>query len=227
MKFSYILEAFPRLIEMLPMTISLFITSAFLGLLISIFLTVCALSKIKIVRTITNIFVSFMRSNPGLIHILIIYFGIPFLFKLIGFDLNFLGKFGFSVIALSLYHAGSITEIFRAGYQTIDIEQHAAAASIGMTKFQKNSRIIIPQLVPIVLPMYTNALIDLFGDTSLLFTIGLVDMMSMGNILISRRYGMNKLEVYVVIALIYWAVILLMNSGIKLIEKKMGNHLQI
>ncbi len=225
MKLSYVLEAFPKLIAMLPITISIFITSAVFGLLLSIFLTTAVLSQKKTIRTMTLIFVSFMRSNPGLIHILIIYFGIPFLFKLVRIDLNFIGKFGFSIIALSLYHAGGITEIFRAGYQTIDSEQHAAAASIGMTKFQKNSRIIIPQLIPVVLPMYGNALIDLFGDTSLLFTIGLVDMMSRGNILISSRYGMNKLEVYLVIALIYWAIILLMNQIIRRIEKKMGAHL--
>ena len=76
----------------------------------------------------------------------------------------------------------------------------------GMTSWQKHRRIIFPQVLPIALPSLGNALIDLLKDTSLLFLIGLVDIMGQADIIIANTYGVYQLEVYIAIALIYWAL---------------------
>ena len=97
-------------------------------------------------------------------------------------------------------------------------------------------RILIPQTLPVALPQLCSSTIDTVKDTSLLFTIGIVDMMGRADLIIGDAYGLHKMETYIVVAAFYWlitlAVILLfrvmekhyekfkMTTGLKYKEKK-------
>lgn len=96
----------------------------------------------------------------------------------------------------------------------------------GMTSWQKHRRIIFPQVLPIALPSLGNALIDLLKDTSLLFLIGLVDIMGQADIIIANTYGVYQLEVYIAIALIYWALSSLLVFGLNFLEKRYSRYYQ-
>lgn len=96
----------------------------------------------------------------------------------------------------------------------------------GMTSWQKHRRIIFPQVLLIALPSLGNALIDLLKDTSLLFLIGLVDIMGQADIIIANTYGVYQLEVYIAIALIYWALSSLLIFGLNFLEKRYSRYYQ-
>lgn len=88
-----------------------------------------------------------------------------------------------------------------------------------MTRWQTHRRIIFPQVLPIALPSLSNALIDLLKDTSLLFLIGLIDIMGQANIIIANTYGVYQLEVYVAIAIIFWILSSVLVYALQLLER--------
>lgn len=206
MDFSFIIEILPTLIKTLPLTLYIFFFSAIFGFLLAVVMAAIRIRRIPVLSQIFSIYSSFMRSTPGIIHIFIVYYGLPVLVANFGVNINSISRVTFSVVALVLYNGAFVAEILRPAYLAVSREQHEAAISVGMTSWQRHRRIIIPQVVPIALPSLGNALIDLLKDTSLLFLIGLIDIMGQANIIITNTYGVYQLEVYVAIALIYWAL---------------------
>lgn len=206
MDFSFIIEILPTLIKTLPLTLYIFFISAIVGFLLAVVVAVIRIRRIPVLSQIFAIYSSFMRSTPGIIHIFIVYYGLPVLVANFGVNINTISRVTFSVVALVLYNGAFVAEILRPAYLAVSREQHEAAISVGMTSWQRHRRIIFPQVVPIALPSLGNALIDLLKDTSLLFLIGLIDIMGQANIIITNTYGVYQLEVYVAIALIYWAL---------------------
>lgn len=220
MDVQFIINIFPSLLKTLPLTIYIVIVTAIVGFLLAVVVTAIRIKEIPVISQLLNLYTSFMRSTPGLIHIFIVYYGLPVLFAAIGIDINFISRVTFSVVALVLYNGAFVSEILRPSYLAIPKAQHEAATSVGMTQWQKLTRIIFPQVLPIALPSLGNALIDLLKDTSLLFLIGLVDVMGQADIIIANTLGVYQLEVYVAVALIYWALAVVLEQIMRLLEKK-------
>lgn len=220
MDFTFIAEILPRLIRTLPLTLYVVVVSAILGFLLAIGVAALRIKRVPVLSMIMGWYTSFMRSTPGIIHIFLVYYGLPVFLQGFGIDINFISKVTFSITALVLYNGAFVSEILRPSYLAISKDQHEAAKSVGMTSFQANMRIIFPQVLPIALPSLGNALIDLMKDTSLLFLIGLLDLMGQAEIIIANTYGVYQLEVYVAIALIYWTISLMLNGFIHYLEKR-------
>ncbi|XJS10870.1 amino acid ABC transporter permease [Aerococcaceae bacterium WGS1372] len=219
MDISFIIEILPTLIKTLPLTLYIFVVAGILGFLLAIVVAFIRIRQIPVISQIFAIYASFMRSTPGIIHIFIVYYGLPVLLANFGININSISRLTFSVVALVLYNGAFVSEILRPSYLSVSLEQHEAAISVGMTSWQRHRRIIFPQVIPIALPALSNALIDLLKDTSLLFLIGLVDIMGQANIIITNTYGIYQLEVYVAIALIYWALSSILIFSLSQIEK--------
>lgn len=219
MDIPFIIETLPKLIKTLPLTLYIFIVAAVLGFLLAIVVAFVRLRKIPVISQIFAAYASFMRSTPGIIHIFVVYYGLPVLLANFGVNINAISRLTFSIVALVLYNGAFVSEILRPSYLAVSRQQHEAATSVGMTSWQRHRRIIFPQVLPIALPALGNALIDLLKDTSLLFLIGLVDIMGQANIIITNTYGVYQLEVYVAIALIYWALSSLLIFILGYIEK--------
>lgn len=220
MDLEFIFNIFPSLIKTLPLTIYIVIVTAILGFILAVGVAALRIKKIPVISQLLNMYTSFMRSTPGLIHIFIVYYGLPVLFAAIGININTISRVTFSIVALVLYNGAFVSEILRPSYLAIPKAQHEAATSVGMTTWQKLVRIIFPQVMPIALPSLGNALIDLLKDTSLLFLIGLVDIMGQAEIIIANTLGVYQLEVYVAVALIYWALSAVLEQIMRLLEKK-------
>lgn len=216
----YILKILPKFIGVVPYTLLIITISGMLGLLLAIIITTIRIKKIKIVNELTGVYISFFRSTPGIIHLFLVYYGLPIFLKLFGIDINWWSRSAYSILALVLFNGAYLSEILRPAYLAVDKGQHEAAESIGLTGFKKLYRIIFPQALPIALPNLGNALIDLIKDTSVLFIIGLVDIMGKAKLLIANDYGVKKLEVYITVGIIYWVLISIADFGIKTIEKK-------
>lgn len=211
---------FIKLLENVPVTLLVMLLSAVVALFLGIAVTAVRLKKVKVLYPLASVYISFSRGTPILIQLFVIYYGAPLLFRLAGIDINGWSQIAFAVITLVFHNAAIFSEIARPAYLAVDKGQHDAADSIGMTGAQKVFRIICPQAVPIALPSLGNLLIDLIKDTSILFTIGVVDLMGRAKLIIANNYGIGKVTVYIAVALIYWAISALAEGGVRLLEKR-------
>jgi L-cystine transport system permease protein len=225
MDFGFILEIFPSLISALPITIFIIIISGILGFLLAVIVTALRLKRIPVLHQLLEAYVSFMRSTPGIIHIFLVYYGLPVLLQVINIDVTNISRVVFSVVALVLYNGAFVSEILRPSYLAVSRDQFDAAKSTGMTKWQAHIRIIFPQVLPVALPSLGNALIDLLKDTSLLFLIGLIDIMGQAEIIIANTYGVYQTEVYFAVAIIYWMLSILLTGALSMIESKTSKYI--
>lgn len=216
----YIWKMFWRLLERGPYTIAISLTAIVISTFLAILLTVIKVKKVPAASQIISVYLSFFRSTPGLIHILLIYYGLPLLLKPFGIVLDASGKTFYAIAALSLSNAACMVEILRPAYLAIDKGQHEAALSIGLSTLQKEFRIILPQVVPIALPAMGNSFIELIKDTSILYIIGLTDIMGEAKNIIANSQGTKKVEVYIAAGLIYLIITTLGNLGNQYLETK-------
>lgn len=217
---AYIWKMFVRLWESVPITIAVSLAAIAISTFLAILFTVIKVKKVAVASQIINVYLSFFRSTPGLIHILLIYYGLPLLLKPFGIVLDASGKTFYAIAALSLSNAANMVEILRPAYLSIDKGQHEAALSIGLSTLQKELRIILPQVVPIALPAMGNAFIELIKDTSILFVIGLTDIMGMAKNIIANSRGTSKAEVYIAAGLIYLIITTIGNRGNQYLERR-------
>jgi len=216
--FEYILNILPKFIKIFPFTVLIIAISGTLGLFLAIVITAARIKKIPVINEIIEVYISFFRSTPGIIHLFLVYYGLPIFLNQFVIDINWWSRAAYSILALVLFNGAYLSEILRPAYLSVDKGQHEAADSIGLSGFKKLYRIILPQAVPIALPNLGNALIDLIKDTSVLFIIGLVDIMGKAKLLIANDYGVKKLEVYIVVGLIYWVLTFTTDFVMKRIE---------
>ncbi|MBQ8232876.1 MAG: amino acid ABC transporter permease [Lachnospiraceae bacterium] len=209
-----------RLATRVPYTITIAFVSILISTALAILLSMIKIKKVKIASALVELYLSFFRSTPGLIHILLVYYGLPLVLKPFGIILDASGKDLYSIAALSLSYAANLSEILRPAYLSIDKGQHEAALCAGLSGFQKEYRIILPQVIPIALPAMGNAFIELIKDTSILFVIGLTDIMGSAKNIITNGLGINKVEIYIAAGLIYLVITTVGNWGNHFLEIK-------
>ena len=124
----------------------------------------------------------------------------------------------FVYIAFILNMSAYMSETFRAAIMSVEKGQMEAAISIGMSKWQAMRRIILPQAFVVALPNFGNSFISLLKDTSLAFVVSVVELM--GKAKIVGAAGLHFFEVYIVVALIYWGVCIVVEKLLAVLEKK-------
>ncbi|MCR4579294.1 MAG: amino acid ABC transporter permease [Treponema sp.] len=215
-------NSFLKIIPYIGVTFAVVLGTILLALAIAILLFYCKQSHNRLLKAISNIYINIIRCTPSIVLLFIVYYGIPKLFLgLFNADLNFAPKIIYVIISLSLIYSASLAEIMRSVYLAMGRNQYEAALSVGLSPWRAIFRIMLPQGFVIALPNLGNSLIALFKEGSLAFTIGLVDMMGAGNLIISRNYGAYSLETYIALAIIYWALTLIIEGIFRKLEKKL------
>ena len=216
-------QIYKSLVTILPyfgITFGVVLGTIVLGMALAILLFAQKQSKKRWVRAIADGYINVIRCTPSIVLLFIVYYGIPKLaLGLFGLDLNFSSKIIYVIISLSLLYSATLAEIIRSAYLALGRSQYEAALSIGLTPLQAVWRVMLPQGIVIALPNLGNSLISLFKEGSLAFTIGLIDMMGAGNLIISRNYGAYSLETYIALAVIYWALTLIIEQIFLRLEK--------
>lgn len=213
-------NSFLKIIPYFGVTFGVVLGTVCLALLLALGLFAQKQSSRRWVRAIADGYINVIRCTPGIVLLFIVYYGIPKLaLGLFGLNLNFSSKIIYVIISLSLIYAASLAEIIRSAYLALGRAQYEAALSIGLTPLQAVWRVMLPQGIVVALPNLGNSLISLFKEGSLAFTIGLIDMMGAGNLIISRNYGAYSLETYLALAAIYWGLTLLIEHIFLKLEK--------
>lgn len=214
------MEILSLLLEVAHITLIILVASAVLGLLLGSLLTFINVKNIPVLKQLTVILSSFTRSVPIIIQLFIVYYAVPPLLGSIGFNVSHMSASIAAILALTLYHGGYLTEVLRAAYKAVGKGQHEAADSFGYTPTQKFFRIILPQVVPVALPGWGNALIHLIHDTSLVFALGVADIMGRAELIAASSYGMNQVQVFIIVAAIYIILTFLSDGMVRLFEKR-------
>lgn len=192
-------KALPDLLRAAGMTVKLTLLALLLGVPAGLFVALLRLSSVGVVRLVARWYVEAVRGTPLLLQIFVLYYvlGTP----TVGVNLP---PFWAGVAALSLNAAAYISEIFRAGIQSIDVGQMEAARSLGMTHGQSMGFVILPQTLRRVLPPLTNEAIALLKDTSLVSAITLFELTMQGRQLVNN--GGSATTIYLGVALLYLAM---------------------
>lgn len=192
-----LLGSAPYLLRGAVYTVLLSLGGMFFGLLLGFALALMRLSRLRLLRGIARVYVSFIRGTPLLVQLFMIYYGLPQL----GIQLDPIPS---ALIGFSLNMAAYLSEILRGAIGAIDRGQWEAAASIGMSGGQTLRRVILPQAARTALPPMGNSFISLVKDTSLAATIQVPELFRQAQLITARTFEIFTL--YLAAALIYWVL---------------------
>ncbi|AIY79100.1 amino acid ABC transporter permease [Clostridium botulinum] len=207
---NYILSLMPQILEGLKVTVEVFVLTLILSIPLGIVVALARTSKILVLRKLTGIYVLIMRGTPLLLQIVVIFFGLPTMG--ITFD-----RFTAAILAFVLNYAAYFGEIFRSGIISIDKGQYEAAEMLGLTSKDTFFRIILPQAIKRVIPPVANEITTLIKDTSLVYIIGLDELLKIAKIASNRDVTLIPL---ILAGAVYLVVIGMLSKLLEKAEKK-------
>ncbi|WP_177330547.1 amino acid ABC transporter permease [Pseudomonas sp. TTU2014-080ASC] len=178
MDFSPIIPALPGLWEGMLMTLQLTVMGVLGGVVLGTLLALMRMSSNSLLSNIAATYVNYFRSIPLLLVVTWFYFAVPFILRWITGEDTPVGAFSSCLVAFIMFEAAYFCEIVRAGIQSIPRGQMGAAQALGMTYGQTMRLIILPQAFRKMSPLLLQQSIILFQDTSLVYTVGLMDFLN-------------------------------------------------
>ena len=183
------------------------------------------LSTNKIINTIATLYVELVRGIPLLVQLIWWYFAFPVIIQGFGRSLNlgFLVSYQANPIAMAIVglvfcYGAYMSEIYRAGIQSIPKGQMEAARSLGMTYFQAMRYVILPQAIRVILPPVGNEFIALLKDSSLVSVVAVTDLTRRSREYMSTHF--NPIETWSMAALLYLVMTLLAARLVHYLEQK-------
>lgn len=195
-------------------TLKYSVISVFLGLAIGTILAFLKVIDLKILRFAAHAYTSIFRGTPLLIQLTIIYFGLP---GLIGLKLS---VFTAGVIAFSLNSGAYVSEIIRAGIESVDRGQVEAAKALGVSPVLRMKDIILPQAFRSILPALVNELINLVKESCLISVIGEMDLIRRAQVVSAETY--TFFTPMLTAAATYYVMVLIISSFALLLEKRLA-----
>jgi polar amino acid transport system permease protein len=205
--------AVPYMLQGALVTLEISILAMILATVVGLIMGLISASDLGVLKAIIRAYVYFVRGTPALVQIFLIYFALP----RIGLELT---SFWSGVVALAFNSAGFISEIVRAGLQSIDAGQTEAALSIGMTNRQSIMFILLPQSLRRITPPLTNEVITLVKSSSLLSVISVTELTRSAQVIIAERFV--PFELYAELAVFYLIMISVLSWFSEFVEKRLA-----
>ena len=199
-------------------TLMLFAVTLLFSLPLGLLVSFGRMAKNVVIRTIFKAYISIMRGTPLMLQLMVIYFGPYYLF---GITNSPSWKNSAVAIGFVLNYAAYFAEIYRGGIESMPKGQYEAEQILGYSKAQTFMRIILPQVIKIILPSITNETITLVKDTSLAFTIGIMEMFTISKALAASQTTMLP---YVFAGIFYYVFNLIVAFLLELLEKKLNYY---
>ena len=209
---SLIWDNIPILLQGAVITIQITVMAVGCGFFIGMIAALANLSRFRIVRLLVKCYVELFRGTPLLVKIFMIYFALP---MVIGQSIN---PYVAAVTACSINSGAYVSEIFRAGIQSIDKGQMEAGRSLGLTWGQTMRYIVMPQAFKAIIPPLGNEFIAMMKDTSLVSVIGFEELTRRGQLIIARTYG--SFEIWTAVAIIYLIMTLSISQLVAFLERR-------
>lgn len=212
---QYTIGLLPMVLSNLDITLLMTLAGLVIALLLGLLLALLQVNRPLGLHRVADLYISFFRGTPLLVQLFLLYYGLPQLFPLLR-ELPAVVV----VIGLGMHFAAYMAEIMRAAITSIPPTQLEAALSVGMSHGQGMRRIILPQAARVAFPGLMNNGIDLLKSTSLAFTLGIVEIMARAQMEAASSF--HFFESYLVVALIYWVVVVFLTWIQKKIELYLG-----
>jgi polar amino acid transport system permease protein len=194
-------ESIPRIVRGFGTNVQLFLIAEVLILLWGLVLAVLRSMPGPIffpIRVLATFYVDLFRALPGLLVIYLLGFGVPSL-RIEGVPSE---PFVWAVVALTLLYSAYVSEVYRAGIESIHPSQLAAARSLGLSQLQSMRHVVVPQAIRRVIPPLLNDFIGLQKDTVLVSFIGVVEVFRAAQIESAARFNFTPFLVVAVIFLV-------------------------
>ncbi|HPS56657.1 MAG TPA: amino acid ABC transporter permease [Spirochaetota bacterium] len=192
-------------------TFQVTVLSIIFALVIGLLVGLGRISRITLVNRVCTVYVEIIRGIPLLVQLFYIYYALAKFVMIMDITA--------AVIAMSVCYGAYISEIFRAGIQSIPKGQMEAALALGLSRTQCIYRIILPQTIKVVLPPIGNEFIALLKDSSLVSILAVSDLLRRGREYASTTF--NYFETYTVIAIIYLIMTLFFSRLVGYMEERM------
>lgn len=212
-------NGYVKVLQGLKNTILIAVSGLVIGIVIGILIAgVRVMPKYKrlprILNSICSVYVAFFRGTPMVVQLLLFYY---VLFPLLGINIT---GVQISMIVFGLNSGAYISEIVRGGILSVDGGQMEAGRAVGLSFFTTMQKIVIPQAVKNILPSLGNEFIALIKETSIVSFVGAADLYVAFNLIGTNSY--EFMVPYLVMALIYIVLVLIISAGIKIMERGLG-----
>ena len=200
------------------MSLGIFAITLLFSLPLGLLVAFGRMHKNPLISGIIKIYISFMRGTPLMLQLFMVYYGPYYIFKV---SLHPGYRMTAVYIGFILNYAAYFAEIYRSGIQSMDRGQYEAAEILGYSKMQCFFRIILPQVWKKILPSITNEVISLVKDTSLAFSISVMEMFTQAKALSSSQSSMLPL---IMAGVLYYIFNFVVAFIMEQMEKKMAYY---
>ena len=188
--------------------------SLLFGVPLGLALALLRLSNVRALSHAAAFVIEFFRTTPPLVQLFWFFFALPILI-----DVR-MTPFIASIVTFSIQSSAFFAEIFRGGIQSIDTGQWEGAKAIGMSYRQSLRRVVLPQAVKRMIPAFMERSIELLKTTTLVSTVAFADLMFQANDLAQKTF--RPLEVYTVVAVMYFFLIFVFSQLSILVEHRLA-----
>lgn len=206
---NYIEQIAPSLLSGAWMSLKIFLWTLVASIPLGVIVSLGLLSKFSPLRAILKFYVWIMRGTPLLLQLIFIFYGLP----IIGIIFQ---RYDAALCAFILNYTAYFAEIFRGGFQAIPEGQFESAKVLRLTRRQTLLHVVIPQVIKIVIPSIGNEVVNLVKDTSLVYVIGLGDLLRAGNVATARDVTLLPL---VLVGVIYLAMTGVTSYALRKVEQ--------
>jgi len=197
---QYVADSTVFILEGSVLTIQLYAVTIIFAIPLGIVLALMKISKFNILRYLLSFYTWVFRGTPLLLQLFFTYYGL----SIIGISLQ---PFTAAALTFVINYSAYLTEIYRAGIESIDKGQYEAAKALNMDYVQTMRRIILPQVVRRTIPPTCNEAINLVKDTALVVVIGMGDLLRSAKEIFSRDFAITPFAIAAVIYLLMTTVI--------------------
>ena len=200
-------------------SIQIFAVTLIFSLPLGLFVALGRMSKNKLLQAVIKVYISIMRGTPLMLQLMVVYFGPFYLFGIKIKSNNY--RLIAAMIGFVINYAAYFAEIYRSGIQSMPVGQYEAAKLLGYSKSQTFIKIILPQVIKRILPSVTNEVITLVKDTSLAFTLSVMEMFTTAKALASSQVSMMP---FVAAGIFYYVFNLVVAMFLEWLEKKLDYY---
>lgn len=209
------------LLQAMGQTLTMAFYSLIFASIIGLFFGILSVIDSKICKAIAQVFVDIIRGVPMIVLAYFVFFGIPYAFKnILGMPMT-LSALQAGIICLSLNCGAYMSEIIRAGIQSVDKGQMEAARSLGLNYWTSMRQIVLPQAIRTMIPSIINQFIITLKDTSILSVIGFPELVNSAKSVVSITF--KSFQVWAIVGIMYLIVITILSKIAKRFERRLNS----
>jgi len=214
----------PLLMTAMGQTLLLALLGLFFGCILGIVFGLASVVDNKVSRAISVVYVNLIRGVPMIVLAFFVFYGVPYGIKNLLGGSTTLTSLQAGTICLALNCGAYMSEIIRAGIQSIDPGQMEAARSLGLTYWNSMFRVVLPQAIKNMIPSIVNQFIITLKDTSILSVIGFPELVNKAQNVIAITF--KSFETWAIVAVMYLVVILALQQVANALERRLNRGLK-